>query len=93
MNGLYYPNAKYDKNDIVREENYNYSFEDLFKYNIGKKIRLFLSFPNVSEIRSFEGVLEKVSNEYLIISNPTSNKWQVLLLMYIIYAEFDEDIK
>ena len=91
MNGLYYPNARYEKNDIDKEEEFNYSLAELFKNNVGKKIKIFLSFPNINELKSFEGILERVSNEYLIITSPPANKWEVLLLSYIAYAEIECD--
>ena len=40
----------------------------------------------------FEGVIEEAGKDHLIMSNPANGKWQLILLIYLNYVEFDEPI-
>ena len=84
MNGNYYNNGFVDNSDNT--------IIDVLKRNIGKKVRLYLNIPNI-ENNSFDGIIESVGNDYIIISNPTNGEWQLFLMIYLGYITFEENIK
>lgn len=71
----------------------NISF-DLFKKNIGKLGTFYMSFPSSNEVaeKSFKGVLESFGKDYILISDPTSGKWYMLVSVYLNYIEFEEEV-
>ena len=83
--------CNYKKNYIVNNKK---SLDDILEINIGKKISIYESFDNSNEWKDkiFTGILEKVDNEYIILSDPTNNTWYIILIKYINYIKFDEEI-
>lgn len=76
---------------LSHEEKTN--FINLLKSNKGKKVTIYMSFP-LSDIKekSFSGILEETENDYIILSNPTTGKWNMLFMLFMSYIEFDEKI-
>ena len=66
--------------------------EDLFKNNIGKLISLYMSFPNKDESTKFKGILESVGKDFVLISDPSNGKWYMLIIPYLNYVEFEEEV-
>ena len=64
------------------------------KLNIGKKVRLSITIPGSSEShdRIFEGIIENVGNDYLLLSNPTNGEWYVILPVYLGFITFEEPV-
>ena len=89
MNGNYYKSDFLD-NNIVNDN----GIIDVLKLNIGKKVRLNVTIPGSKESqdRVFEGIIEKVGNDYLIVSNPTNGEWYFILPVYLGFITFDEQI-
>ena len=56
----------------------------------GKK----LSFPDSVEWKDkiFTGVVEQAGRDHLIISDPSTGKWYLILMIYLNYVEFEENI-
>lgn len=70
------------------------NLEDLLKMNYGKKITVHQTYPESVEWRDkeFRGILEGSSREFLIISDPSTGKWEFLYNIFTTYITFDEEI-
>ena len=40
----------------------------------------------------FTGIIEQATRDHIVISNPSTGKWYLLLMVYLNYVEFDEKI-
>ncbi|MCI6764204.1 MAG: spore coat protein GerQ [Bacilli bacterium] len=101
MNGAYYPNANYQGdmnlnnapigNDVDNEQSY---IENILRLNKGKRAKAYFSFPDSNTWRDkiFEGIIEEAGKDHLVMSDPKTGKWQLILLIYLNFVEFDEKI-
>lgn len=65
--------------------------ENLLRFNRGKEVKVYMSFPNSNE-KEFTGIMELSGKDFIIISEPSTGKWQMLPIMYLDYITFDEKI-
>lgn len=89
-----YPNQEYAPtagNTLLNEQSY---VENILRLNKGKMGKFYCSFPDSNEWRDtvFTGIVEQAARDHLIISNPSTGKWYLILMVYLNYAEFDEKI-
>lgn len=105
MNNTYFnkeifPEKEYNTNDnkIIKPINYNISIpfeqsfiENILRLNRGKKINIYMIFPNNNE-QCFQGILEVSGKDHIAISEPSTGKWHILPINYIEYITFDENI-
>ena len=105
MNGNYYPSAKYPNDynlntapigggvngNVQDEQSY---IENILRLNKGKKAKAYFSFPDSNEWRDkvFEGIIEEAGKDHLVMSDPKTGKWSLILLIYLNFVEFDEKI-
>ena len=102
MNGSYYPNAQFPKEmnlntapigggNVDNEQSY---IENILRLNKGKKAKAYFSFPDSEKWRdkNFEGIIEEAGKDHLVMSDPNTGNWQLILLIYLNYVEFDEKI-
>ena len=103
MNNGYYPNYQTNTgypnqefaptagNTLFNEQSY---VENILRLNKGKLGKFYCSFPDSNEWRdtAFTGIVEQAARDHLIISNPNTGKWYLILMVYLNYAEFDEKI-
>lgn len=75
------------------EQNTSYA-ENILSMNIGKKIRVYMSFSDSIEWRDkiFEGILEAWGRDFLLLSDKKNNKWYMVWNIYINYIEFTEEV-
>ena len=68
--------------------------ENILRLNKGKKICIYQSFPNTLENKEqcFNGILEECGKDHIILSDPSSGNWYLLLMNYVDFIKFDEDI-
>jgi spore germination protein Q len=68
--------------------------ENILRINKGKMAKLYFSYPDSVEWRDkiFEGIVEQAGRDHVILSDPKTGKWYVLLIIYLNYAVFDEPI-
>ena len=86
------PNQEYaPKVDIPFEQSY---IENILRVNKGKLINIYMTFPDSVEWRDkvFTGILEQSGRDHIIISDPKTGKWQLLLMLYVSYITFEETI-
>lgn len=88
MNGNYYPNSSYLENE---EQSY---IENILRLNKGKIISAYVSFPDSDAWRNkiFTGILKEAGKDHLIIENQETGKNYLILLIYLNYVEFNENI-
>ena len=86
------PNQEFaPKVEIPFEQSY---IENILRLNKGKQIRVHMTFPDSVEWRDleFKGILEEAGRDHIILSEPSTGKWQLLLMIYVDYVSFDEEI-
>lgn len=68
--------------------------ENILRLNRGKKVRVYMTFPDATEWRDriFSGIIEQSGRDHLILSDPSTGKWYLLLMIYVDFVEFDENI-
>ena len=91
-------NIKADKNILPINQEYipieKSYIENILRLNKGKKISVYQSFPNNNEWKNeaFSGILEQCGRDHIILSDPTTGSWYLLLMPYIDFIKFDEEI-
>ena len=88
-----YPNGYVDNGSTTFDDEQSY-IENIIRLNKGKIGRFYMTFPDSLEWgdRVFSGIIEQSGKDHIIISDPTTGKWYLLLLIYLDYVEFDEKI-
>lgn len=68
--------------------------ENILRLNKGKKIRVHMTFPDSTEFRDreFSGIIEQSGRDHIILSEPGTGKWELLLMIYVNFITFDEPI-
>lgn len=108
MNGSYYQNPVFNNdlsgparpadtfispvNEIPMEQSY---IENILRLNKGKKATVYVSFSDSVEWRDkkFTGIIEQAGRDHIVLNDPTSGKWYLILMIYLNYVEFEEKIK
>lgn len=93
VDGQTVPNQQNQMNyqNTVFEQSY---IENILRLNRGKKVEIFASYPDSSEWRNmvFKGIIEQSGRDHIILSNPQNGEWYLILLIYVNYIKFDENI-
>ncbi|MBR4178812.1 MAG: spore coat protein GerQ [Bacilli bacterium] len=107
MNGSYYKTPVFindierdTTNPIIPDNNYSNLemeqsyIENILRNNIGKKVRVHASFSDSNEWRDrvFVGIIEHAGRDNLIISDKENGKNYLILMVYLDFVEFDEEI-
>lgn len=87
-----YSNTNSIKNEYTQNEQ-SY-IENILRLNKGKKVTVYQSFCDSNEWKdsTFTGIIEQSGRDHIILSDPTSGKWYLLLMIYVNYIKFDEEI-
>ena len=98
MNGSYYKTPVFI-NDIDKEKNTPFTLEqsyieNILRNNIGKKVRVHASFADSIEWRDrvFVGTIEHAGRDNLIIYDRENDINYLILMIYVDFVEFDEEI-
>ncbi len=77
--------------DYPMEQSY---IENILRNNIGKKVRVHASFSDSNEWkdRIFSGIIEHAGRDNLIINDIDTGKNYLILMIYVDFVEFDEEI-
>lgn len=105
MNGSYYKTPTYPSNmrpadtyvnppaqaELPTEQSF---VENILRMNKGKKVKAYVSYSDSVEWRDkvFEGIIEQAGRDHLILSDPSTGNWYLILLIYLDYVEFPEKI-
>ena len=81
----------YSSNMIPDEESY---IENILRLNRGKKVSVYQSFADAGEWkdRIFTGIIEQSGKDHIILSDPTTGNWYLLLTIYVDFIKFEERI-
>ena len=76
---------------LYKEESY---IENILRMNKGKIGKFYCTFPDSNDWRDsvFNGTIEQAGRDHLIIRNPNTGKWYIILMIYLNYVEFDGEI-
>jgi spore germination protein Q len=74
------------------EESY---IENILRLNKGKMATVYMTFENNREwnAKIFKGVIEAAGRDHIIISDPQTGQRYLLLMVYLDYIVFDEEIE
>ena len=97
-----YPQANYDfrdnklseKNAILSNKDLENSFVNaVLKTAVGKVAKYYFSYPDSVKWRDmvYEGKLELVGEDFIVIRDKNTNQLHVLLMLYLIYVVFEEE--
>lgn len=105
MNGTYYQNPTFPtattnnyQDNIVpvnqglsMEQSY---IENILRLNKGKKVKAYVSYPDSLDWKDsiYNGTIEEAGRDHLIIRNPETGKWYLILMIYLNFVEFDEKV-
>ena len=105
MNGTYYQNPtfptattnNYTDNivpvgtELTMEQSY---IENILRLNRGKMAKFHITVPGSIEWqdRVFNGIIEQSGRDHIILSDPITGKWYLLLMIYVNFIKFDEEI-
>ena len=107
MNGNYYSNPTFPGNEYVNQSVNENNFvpiddipmqqsyiENILRHNKGKRVKLYVSFPDSNEWRDkvYDGIIEQAGRDHIIVSDPKTGKWYLVLMIYLDYVEFEERI-
>jgi len=75
----------------MQEESY---IENILRLNKGKVATLYLTFANNREwnAKVVTGVIEAAGRDHVIVSDPKTGKRYLLLMIYLDYVTFDEEV-
>lgn len=78
-------------NNIPEEQSY---IENILRLNRGKMARFHVTVPGSIEWqdRVFEGIVEQSGRDHVIISNPNTGEWYLILMIYLDFVTFTEPI-
>ena len=101
MNNTYYPGghlysvipnkAEAPSINVPYEQSY---IENILRLNKGKKVTIYASYADSREWkdRIFKGIIEESGRDHIILSDPTTGKWFLIIMIDVDYIEFDEKI-
>lgn len=76
---------------IPDEQSY---IENILRVNKGKRVSVYQSFADAGEWkdRIFTGIIEQSGRDHIILSDPNTGNWYLLLIIYVNFIKFDEEI-
>ncbi|WP_099159353.1 spore coat protein GerQ [Virgibacillus ndiopensis] len=76
---------------LPEEESY---IENILRLNKGKKATVYMTFENNTQwnAKVFKGIIEAAGRDHLILSDPQTGKRYLLLMIYLDYVTFDEEL-
>ena len=78
-------------NQMSFEQSY---IENILRLNRGKQVEIYASYPDSSDWRDkvFTGIIEASGRDHIILSDPKTGQWYLILMIYINYIKSDERI-
>lgn len=68
--------------------------ENILRLNKGKQATVYMSYEKSSSLgtQSYTGIIEAAGRDHIILSEPATGKRYLLLMVYLDYVEFPEEI-
>lgn len=69
--------------------------ENILRLNKGKQATVYMTFENNTQwnAKVFKGIIEAAGRDHLILSNPNTGRRYLLLMVYLDYITFDEELQ
>lgn len=67
--------------------------ENILRLNRGKLATVYMSFENGQDPKVFTGIIEAAGRDHIILSDPETGKRYLLLMVYLNYVTFSEEIE
>ncbi|MDP4551493.1 spore coat protein GerQ [Guptibacillus hwajinpoensis] len=69
--------------------------ENILRLNLGKVATVYMTFENNEKwnAKVFKGVVEAAGRDHIILSDPQTGKRYLLLMVYLDYITFDEELE
>ncbi|MFC5711587.1 spore coat protein GerQ [Thalassorhabdus alkalitolerans] len=69
--------------------------ENILRLNRGKPVTVYMTFEQNPDWGSmvFEGIVEEAGRDHIVLSNPETGQWYLLLMVYLDYIVFEEEIE
>ena len=80
---------------VSNQMNFEQSYiENILRLNKGKKIEIYASYPDSTQWHDkvFKGIVEASGRDHIILSDPSTGDWYLILMIYINYIKSDERI-
>lgn len=76
---------------VLPEQSY---IENILRLNRGKMAKFHITVPGSIEWqdRVFNGIIEQSGRDHIIVSNPTTKEWYLILMIYLDFVTFEEPI-
>lgn len=65
--------------------------ENILRLNRGKEATVYMTFEG-NKSQTFKGIVEAAGRDHIILSDPTTGERYLLLMVYLDYVTFDEEI-
>lgn len=80
-------------NNLSLPEEQSY-IENILRLNRGKMAKFHITVPGSIEWqdRVFTGIIEQSGRDHIIVSNPNTKEWYLILMIYLDFVTFDEEI-
>lgn len=65
--------------------------ENILRLNRGKEATVYMTFET-REMKTFRGIIEAAGRDHIILSDPKTGERYLLLMVYLDYVKFDEEI-
>lgn len=68
--------------------------ENILRMNRGKMAKFHITVPGSAEWqdRVFDGIIEQSGRDHIIVSNPNTGEWYLILMIYLDFVTFQEPI-
>ena len=78
-------------NNEINEQSY---IENILRLNRGKSVEIYTSYAdaNAWKDKIFKGIIEQSGKDHIILSDPITGEWYIILLIYVDYIKFMERI-
>lgn len=86
-----YTNTSNKEKVLPQEDSY---VENILRQNKGKVASFYMTYTDSNEWRDkvFTGVVEQAARDHIVVSDPKTGKWYLLLTIYLDFIIFDEEI-
>lgn len=82
-NGMIFSNCNYKENMIIPS-----FYESIISMNKGKKVKIYLNTEN----KEISGIIEQIGNDFIVVSDPLNNTYNLIPMKCINYITFEEKI-
>ena len=84
-------NAMFNVGLPIDEQSY---IENILRLNRGKKAKFHITVPGSVkwQDRVFDGIIEQSGKDHIIVSNPNTGEWYLILMIYLDFVTFEEPI-